>query len=107
MGRLPSFRRRSFTPVKTFTIPKHDVDRAITDSAESGFVTIHAREGSERILGATSVARHTGEMINEITLAMVTGVGLRTLGRVTECAHACDCSWRAGPVRFSERALIG
>jgi glycine/D-amino acid oxidase-like deaminating enzyme len=31
---------------------------------------------------ATIVARHAGEMINEITLAMVTGVGLRTLGRV-------------------------
>ena len=69
-------------PVKTFTIPLHDVDRAIADSEETGFVKIHVREGSDRILGATIVARHAGEMINEITLAMVTGVGLRTLGRV-------------------------
>ncbi len=69
-------------PVKTFTIPMHDVDRAITDGEESGFVKIHVRERSDRILGATIVARDAGDMINEITLAMVAGVGLRTLSRV-------------------------
>ena len=37
---------------------------------------------SDRILGATIVARHAGEMINEITLAMVAGIGLSTLARV-------------------------
>jgi pyruvate/2-oxoglutarate dehydrogenase complex dihydrolipoamide dehydrogenase (E3) component len=69
-------------PVKTFTIPMHDVDRAITDGEEMGFVKIHVREKTDRILGATIVARHAGEMINEITLAMVAGIGLRTLARV-------------------------
>jgi len=69
-------------PVRTFTIPMHDVDRAITDGEETGFVKIHVRERSDRILGATIVARHAGEMINEITLAMVAGIGLRTLARV-------------------------
>jgi len=68
--------------VKTFTIPMHEVDRAITDSEEAGFVKIHVKEGSDRILGATIVARHAGEMINEVTLAMEAGVGLRTLARV-------------------------
>ena len=69
-------------PVKTFTIPMHDVDRAIADDEETGFVKIHVKERTDRILGATIVARHAGEMINEITLAMVAGIGLRTLGRV-------------------------
>ena len=69
-------------PVKTFTIPMHDVTRAITDDEEVGFVKIHVKERTDRILGATIVARHAGEMINEITLAMVAGVGLRTLSRV-------------------------
>jgi len=69
-------------PVKTFTIPMHDVDRAIADSEETGFVKIHIKERTDRILGATIVARHAGEMINEITLAMVAGIGLRTLARV-------------------------
>jgi pyruvate/2-oxoglutarate dehydrogenase complex dihydrolipoamide dehydrogenase (E3) component len=69
-------------PVKTFTVPMHDVDRAIADSEEEGFVKIHVREGTDIILGATIVARHAGEMINSISLAMATGVGLRTLGGV-------------------------
>jgi len=69
-------------PVKTFTIPMHDVHRAIADGEETGFVKIHVKERTDRILGATIVARHAGEMINEITLAMVAGIGLRTLARV-------------------------
>jgi pyruvate/2-oxoglutarate dehydrogenase complex dihydrolipoamide dehydrogenase (E3) component len=68
-------------PVKTFTVPMHDVDRAITDDDEMGFVKIHVKEGTDHILGATIVARHAGEMINEITLAMVAGVGLRAVAR--------------------------
>ena len=66
-------------PVKTFTVPMHDVDRAITDDEEMGFVKIHVKERTDRILGATIVARHAGEMINEITLAMVAGIGLETI----------------------------
>ena len=69
-------------PVKTFTIPMHDVDRAIADGEEDGFVKIHVREGTDTILGATIVARHAGEMINCISLAMVAGIGLRTLAGV-------------------------
>jgi len=69
-------------PVRTFTIPMHDVDRAITDSEDVGFVKIHIEQRRDRILGATIVARHAGDMINEITLAMVAGIGLRTLARV-------------------------
>ncbi len=69
-------------PVRTFTVPMHDVHRAITDGEEVGFVKIHVREGTDRILGATIVARHAGEMINEITLAMVARIGLRTLAKV-------------------------
>ena len=68
--------------LKTFTIPMHDVDRAITDGEQEGFIKIHVREGTDRILGATIVSRHAGEMINEITLAMVASVGLRALADV-------------------------
>ncbi len=69
-------------PVKTFTIPLQDVDRAIADDEEAGFVKIHVKERTDRILGATIVARHAGEMINALTLAMVAGIGLRTVARV-------------------------
>ncbi len=69
-------------PVKTYTILMHEIDRAITDGEEAGFVKIHVRQGTDRILGATVVARHAGEMLNEITLAMKSGIGLRALSSV-------------------------
>lgn len=68
--------------VDTFIHPLKEVDRALADGEEEGFVKIHVRRGSDRILGATIVARHAGEMISEITLAMVGKVGLRTISNV-------------------------
>jgi pyruvate/2-oxoglutarate dehydrogenase complex dihydrolipoamide dehydrogenase (E3) component len=73
---------RKGIPIKTYTVPMHQIDRAVTDSEEDGFVKVHVREGTDTILGATIVARHAGDMINEITLAMVAGIGLRTLSKV-------------------------
>jgi pyruvate/2-oxoglutarate dehydrogenase complex dihydrolipoamide dehydrogenase (E3) component len=74
--------REQHIPVKTFTIPMHEVDRAIADSEDDGFVKIHVRDGSDRILGATIVSRQAGEMINVISLAMVKGIGLAALAPV-------------------------
>ncbi|MBA3884827.1 MAG: mercuric reductase [Acidobacteria bacterium] len=74
-------RERGF-PLKTFTVPMSDVDRAVLDGEEGGFVKIHVRDGTDTILGATIVARHAGEMINEISVAMVAGIGLKTVSRV-------------------------
>jgi pyruvate/2-oxoglutarate dehydrogenase complex dihydrolipoamide dehydrogenase (E3) component len=68
--------------VKTITILMQDIDRAIADSEDDGFVKIHVREGTDRIMGATIVARHAGEILNEITLAMQAGIGLSALGQV-------------------------
>ena len=74
--------REQGIPVKTFTILMHDVDRAVTDGDEDGFLKIHIKEGTDRILGATIVARRAGEMINELSLAMSAGIGLGELGHV-------------------------
>jgi pyruvate/2-oxoglutarate dehydrogenase complex dihydrolipoamide dehydrogenase (E3) component len=59
-----------------------DVDRAIADGEEEGFVKIHVRKGTDEILGATVVARHAGEMINEISLAIAGKIGLGTIANV-------------------------
>ena len=74
--------REKAIPVKTFTVLMHDVDRAVTDGEEEGFVKIHVKDGTDRILGATVVARHAGEMINGLSLAITSGIGLRALARV-------------------------
>jgi pyruvate/2-oxoglutarate dehydrogenase complex dihydrolipoamide dehydrogenase (E3) component/uncharacterized membrane protein YdjX (TVP38/TMEM64 family) len=68
--------------VTTFIKPLKEVDRAIVDGEEEGFVKIHVQQGTDKILGATIVARHAGEMISEITAAMVGNIGLGTLAAV-------------------------
>jgi pyruvate/2-oxoglutarate dehydrogenase complex dihydrolipoamide dehydrogenase (E3) component len=68
--------------METFFRPLKDVDRAVADGEEEGFVKVHVRKGTDKILGATIVARHAGEMISEITLAMVGNIGLETLATV-------------------------
>jgi pyruvate/2-oxoglutarate dehydrogenase complex dihydrolipoamide dehydrogenase (E3) component len=68
--------------VTTFVRRFSEVDRAILDGEEDGFVKVHVRSGTDKIVGATIVAPHAGEMINEITLAMVGGLGLGVLSGV-------------------------
>jgi pyruvate/2-oxoglutarate dehydrogenase complex dihydrolipoamide dehydrogenase (E3) component/uncharacterized membrane protein YdjX (TVP38/TMEM64 family) len=65
--------------VKTFTVPLADVDRAVLDGETIGFARLHVDEGDGRILGATVVARHAGEMIGEAALAITEGLSARSL----------------------------
>ncbi|MBI2091132.1 MAG: FAD-containing oxidoreductase [Deltaproteobacteria bacterium] len=57
--------------VATITESLDHVDRAILDSENDGFARVHYDNKTGRILGGTVVARHAGEMISELTLAMV------------------------------------
>ena len=66
-------------PVRTFVAELGDVDRAILDGEDEGFIKVHVKEGTDRILGATLVARHAGEILSELTLAITAGVGLGTV----------------------------
>ncbi len=67
--------------VLTLTVPLADVDRALLDGETEGFARVHLKKGSDKILGATVVARHAGEMINELSLAMTAGLGLSAIGK--------------------------
>jgi pyruvate/2-oxoglutarate dehydrogenase complex dihydrolipoamide dehydrogenase (E3) component len=68
--------------IDTFVQNLSEVDRAILDGEEEGFVKVLVRKGTDKILGATLVARHAGEMIHELSLAIVAGVGLGTIAKV-------------------------
>ncbi|QSJ19413.1 mercuric reductase [Nostoc sp. UHCC 0702] len=68
--------------VATIAIPLSSVDRAIADNQESGFVKILHKKGSDEILGATIVASHAGEMISQVTTAIVNKIGLNKLSSV-------------------------
>jgi pyruvate/2-oxoglutarate dehydrogenase complex dihydrolipoamide dehydrogenase (E3) component len=70
---------RKNIPVDTYIQEFSEVDRAILDGDEEGYVKVQVEKGSDRIIGATVVASHAGDMISEITLAMVGGLGLKTI----------------------------
>lgn len=65
--------------VETFTYRLDEVDRAVLDGEAEGFARVHVEGGTDHILGATIVAAHAGDLINEFTLAMKAGLGLKTL----------------------------
>lgn len=66
--------------VETLTLPMREVDRARLDGEEAGFLRVHLRAGSDRILGATLVGAHAGEIISQVTQAMTAGIGLEKVG---------------------------
>lgn len=66
--------------IDTITIPLAELDRAKVDGETEGFLRVHLQAGSDRILGATLVGEHAGEIISQITAAIVSKTGLDTLG---------------------------
>jgi pyruvate/2-oxoglutarate dehydrogenase complex dihydrolipoamide dehydrogenase (E3) component len=68
--------------LRTFIRPWSEVDRAIIDGEEEGFVKVHVKAGGDEIVGATIVARHAGEMIGEVAAAMAGRLGLGALAAV-------------------------
>jgi pyruvate/2-oxoglutarate dehydrogenase complex dihydrolipoamide dehydrogenase (E3) component len=60
-----------------------DLDRAIADGVAHGFVKVLTVPGRDRILGATIVGEHAGELIVEFIAAMKHGIGLnKVLGTI-------------------------
>ncbi len=68
-----------------WTLPLHEVDRAIVESAEEGFARVLTEKGGDRILGATVVGEHAGDLVHELVLAMKAGIGL---ARISGTIHA-------------------
>jgi pyruvate/2-oxoglutarate dehydrogenase complex dihydrolipoamide dehydrogenase (E3) component len=68
-----------------FVVPLEDVDRAVVESEDAGFAKILAAKGTDKILGATVVAPHAGDLLHEFVLAMKAGIGL---GAVASTIHA-------------------
>ena len=66
--------------IDTYTQYFEHVDRAILSGTTDGFVKIHVRKGTDKIVGATIVAEHAGDLISELTVAMKNKVGLAGIG---------------------------
>ena len=60
-----------------------DLDRAIADGAARGFVKVLTVPGKDKILGATIVGEHAGDLLAEFVFAMKHGHGLgKILGTI-------------------------
>lgn len=68
--------------IDEYRIPLHEVDRARLDGEDEGYLSVLTPRGKDRILGATLVASHAGEMLGELTLAIQAGLGLKTIAKV-------------------------
>jgi len=65
--------------VETYTYKLDEVDRAILDGEDEGFARIHIQKGTDKIVGATIVAAHAGDLISEFSVLMKAGAGAKTL----------------------------
>ena len=113
VGMYESEARMRGISVQTLTVGMDTVDRAILDGEDRGFARILVKKGTDRILGATLVASHAGEMISEITLAMQAGAGLADIARTihpyptrTEVLRKVAYAWRKGTLTRPRRRLL-
>ncbi len=66
-------------PYAVTTYGIDDLDRAIADEEAHGFVKVLTRPGTDKILGATIVGEHAGDLIAEYVLAMKHGLGMNKI----------------------------
>jgi dihydrolipoamide dehydrogenase len=66
-------------PYEVATYGIDDLDRAIADSEDKGYVKILTPPGKDTILGVTIVGYHAGDLITEYVLAMKHGLGLNKI----------------------------
>lgn len=79
VGLSPKQAEENGIEIDTFNQPFDGVDRSILEGDTEGFVRVHVAKGKDKILGATVVGAHAGDMISQITLAMNNGLGLKQL----------------------------
>ncbi len=78
-----------------------DLDRAIADSEDHGWVKVLTKRGSDKLLGVTIVGSHAGDLLAEYVLAMKHGLGLnKILGTIhtyptmSEAVKATAGEWK-------------
>jgi pyruvate/2-oxoglutarate dehydrogenase complex dihydrolipoamide dehydrogenase (E3) component len=82
--------------VHTITVPLHELDRAIVDGDDAGFLRVY-HDPRGRLLGATAVGPHAGELIAVAAVAITAGLGLGTLAATVLPYPTLSEAWkRAG-----------
>jgi pyruvate/2-oxoglutarate dehydrogenase complex dihydrolipoamide dehydrogenase (E3) component len=79
VGLYPKEAEERGMAVESHEVKLANVDRAVLDGEDEGFLRVTTEQGKDRILGATCVAERAGDLIGEVTLAMTHGVGLAAI----------------------------
>jgi pyruvate/2-oxoglutarate dehydrogenase complex dihydrolipoamide dehydrogenase (E3) component len=81
------------------------VDRAIMDGDQRGFVVLHTRRGRSRVVGATIVAAHAGEMIGQISLLMSRRLPISALSEMAHCRPTESEAFSRAADQYQRRRL--
>jgi pyruvate/2-oxoglutarate dehydrogenase complex dihydrolipoamide dehydrogenase (E3) component len=85
VGLTPRQAREAGIAIDEYRLELARVERAFIDGEEAGLAAIYTRRGTGEIVGATLVAAHAGEMISELTLAIIHKVPLEALAETVHC----------------------
>lgn len=80
-------------------------DRSRLDGDDAGYVRVYLRRGTDRILGATMVAAHAGDMIGEIALAMTHGLGLKAVATTVHPYPTAGEMWKKAGDAYNRTRL--
>ncbi len=80
VGMYPRDAKAAGIEIDTYTQQMEHIDRAILEGSDEGFIKVHTKKGTGRIVGATIVAENAGDLIGEISVAMTNGLSLSQIG---------------------------
>ncbi len=82
VGLLPADAAQRGLPIETLEVRFADNDRAVTEGDRTGFVRAHVAPRTGRLVGASVVGEHAGELIGELAVILATGLRLGALADV-------------------------
>ncbi len=113
VGHTAQSARDAKVEIQTFTVPMHDVDRALLDGETEGFAKVHVKTGTDTIVGATVVAPHASELLAEVTLCMTNKLGLGAIGATIhpyptqgDALRKCADAWRKTKLTPTVRSVF-
>jgi pyruvate/2-oxoglutarate dehydrogenase complex dihydrolipoamide dehydrogenase (E3) component len=99
--------------VVTLTVALDTLDRAVLDGDTVGFARAHVEARTGRLLGATVMARHAGDVIGEFSLATTAGLTMEALSRtvhpyptIGEVASKLGDAWMRRKLTPGARRLL-
>ena len=86
--------REKNIPFETTYLPLRELDRALTDGKDEGFIKIFTKKGSDKILGMTAVGTEAGNWTGGFVLAINQGIGLN---QILKTVHAYPTLTESAP----------